>query len=235
MPTNKDFKRLVRARMEKTGEAYTAARTNLLRHMTPSITKAVAPTPVSPPVAAPVNFAKLAGMSDEAIKKRTGCAWDKWVWALDKAGAADWSHRARAEYVQQAYKVSDWWAQTVTVGYERIKGLREIGQRMSGAFEATKSKTIAASAAAVQKAFADSRQRRKWLPGIDVVVRKAVPGKSVRMTWDDGTSVEVWLTPKGAGKTATAVAHRKLKNKDDVERRKAFWAERLDTLSRTLS
>jgi len=30
MPTNKDFKRLVRARMQKTGEAYTAARAQLL-------------------------------------------------------------------------------------------------------------------------------------------------------------------------------------------------------------
>src|SRR5207247_2767657 len=31
MPTNKDFKRLVRARMQKTGEAYTAARAHLLQ------------------------------------------------------------------------------------------------------------------------------------------------------------------------------------------------------------
>ncbi|MBI2535860.1 MAG: SRPBCC domain-containing protein [Gemmatimonadetes bacterium] len=31
MPTNKDFKRLVRARMRKTGEAYTAARVSLLK------------------------------------------------------------------------------------------------------------------------------------------------------------------------------------------------------------
>jgi len=30
MPTNKDFKRLVRARMRKTGESYTAARAHLL-------------------------------------------------------------------------------------------------------------------------------------------------------------------------------------------------------------
>ena len=31
MPVQKDFKRLVRARMKKTGEAYTAARLRLLR------------------------------------------------------------------------------------------------------------------------------------------------------------------------------------------------------------
>ena len=42
MPTNKDFKRLVRARMEKTGEAYTAARANLLKR-----------TPTAPVITAP--------------------------------------------------------------------------------------------------------------------------------------------------------------------------------------
>ena len=31
MPTDKDFKRLVRGRMQKTGESYTAARANLIR------------------------------------------------------------------------------------------------------------------------------------------------------------------------------------------------------------
>ena len=31
MPTNKDFKRVVRARMTKTGESYTAARAQLLK------------------------------------------------------------------------------------------------------------------------------------------------------------------------------------------------------------
>ena len=31
MPTNKDLKRVVRRRMQKTGESYTAARTNLLK------------------------------------------------------------------------------------------------------------------------------------------------------------------------------------------------------------
>ena len=33
-----------------------------------------------------------------------------------------------AEYVHTKYKVADWWTQTVTVGYERIKGLRARGQ-----------------------------------------------------------------------------------------------------------
>lgn len=239
MPTQKDFKRLVRARMAKTGEAYTAARAQLLKkHPSPSVSApalptspvASAPAAATPRRAATPDYAALAGMSDRSIEKRTGCTWEKWVQALDYAGAADWSHRATAEYVQRTWKVSDWWSQAVTVGYERIKGMRQIGQRMSGAFEATKSKTIAAPAAKVHRAFTDSRIRRKWLD-TPVEIRKAAAGKSVRMTWPDGTSVEVWLDPKGAAKTSTAITHGKLKDKADVDARKRFWAERLNELA----
>jgi hypothetical protein len=234
MPSDKDFKKLVRARMTKTGEAYTTARAHLLR------TRPIAATVAAPAVAAPPpptsafakpDYAALAGMSDAAIEKATGCTWERWVFALDRLGADAWSHRAIAEEVQRKYKTSDWWAQSVTVGYERIKGLRAIGQRLSGAYEATKSRTIAASATVVYRAFTDTRWRKKWLPGTAVTVRKGTPDRSVRMTWDDGTSVEVWLTRKGAARTAAQIAHRRLTGKDDADRRKAYWTDRLAALA----
>jgi hypothetical protein len=219
MPTNKDFKRLVRARMERTGEAYTAARANLLKR---------SPTPSAS--SAKIDYAKLAGMSNAAIKKATGCDWDKWVFCLDYVGAQDWSHRAIADHVHTAYKVKDWWTQMVTVGYERIKGLRAIGQRRDGGFEATKSKTLNASAAVVFKAFAHARVRKQWLPGVNVTVKKATANKSVRMRWDDGTPVEVWIVPKGK-KTTAQIGHRKLVSKEDADRRKEYWDERLSALA----
>ena len=223
--------------MLKTGEAYTAARAQLLRkparHARTELPVTARAAAAPPPAAAPAikpDYAKLAGMSDASIQKRTGCTWEKWVWALDHARAYEWSHRAIAEYVSKAYKTGDWWSQAVTVGYERIKGLRDIGQRRGGAYEANKSKTIAAPAPAVYRAFADSRVRRKWLPGVNVTIRKSTPGKSVRMTWQDGTSVEVWLTPKGA-KTSTAVTHTKLSGKEDADARRRYWGEKLNALA----
>jgi hypothetical protein len=229
MPTNKDFKRLVRARMDRTGEAYTAARANLLKR-TP-LPPAVASEPSVPSA---IDYAALAGMSDAAIKKATGCDWEKWVFSLDYVGAQDWSHRAIADHVRTAYKVKDWWTQAVTVGYERIKGLRAIGQRRDGGFEANKSRTLHTSAAAVFKAFAHARARKQWLPGVNVKVKKATPNRSVRMLWDDGTPVEVWIVPKGAGKTAAQVGHRKLASQDDADTRKKYWEERLTALADTL-
>jgi hypothetical protein len=225
MPTNKDFKRLVRARMEKTGEAYTAARAILLR-ATP-LAPAVTSVPSAP---SPIDYARLAGMSDAAIKNATGCDWEKWVFCLDHVGAQDWSHRAIADHVHTQYKVKDWWTQTVTVGYERIKGLRAIGQRRDGGYEANKSRTLKASAAAVFKAFAHARVRKQWLPGVKVTVKKATPNRSVRMLWDDGTPVEVWIVPRGK-KTSAQIGHRRLASKEDADTRKQYWDERLSALA----
>jgi len=173
-------------------------------------------------------------MSDAAIKKATGCDWEKWVYCLDYVGAQDWSHRAIADHVHTAYKVKDWWTQTVTVGYERIKGLRAIGQRRDGGFEANKSKTLNASAAAVFRAFAHARVRKHWLPGVNVTVKKATPNRSVRMLWDDGTPVEVWIVPKGKGKTAAQVQHRKLADKGHADSRKLYWTAKLESLQRVI-
>ncbi len=57
MTSQKDFKRLVRARMQKTGEAYTAARAKLLAK--PSRTRNT--TKRAPSSAPAVDYAKLAG------------------------------------------------------------------------------------------------------------------------------------------------------------------------------
>jgi uncharacterized protein YndB with AHSA1/START domain len=228
MPLQKDFKRVVRARMQKTGESYTAARAQLIRRRSPR--------PAAVPAAPPPDYAKLAGMSDSAISNRTGRDWAGWVQVLDGLGAHAWPHRRIAETVHAEYGVRAWWTQAVTVGYERIKGLREIGQRRSGAYEASRSKTITAPVEKVYRAFADTRSRNKWLPDVKLTRRKATPNKSVRITWGDGTDVTVWLTVKGEGKSgkekvSVAVTHAKLAGKDDAAARKAYWGDRLAALA----
>ena len=235
MPSQKDFKRLVRARMHKTGESYTAARANLVRaRVRPAAPRLEVSKPrgseVSSPAPSPPNYAKLAGMSDKTIEAKTGCDWAKWVWTLDYAGAESMSHRAIAEMVHDTWKVPEWWCQAVTVGYERIKGLRDIGQRRSGEYEANRSKTFSVPMPRLFQAFATARTRNKWLNGTKPTVRKATPGKSIRMTWPDGTSGEVWFVSKGEKKSVAQVAHRKLATKDDIATRKAWWGERLAAL-----
>jgi uncharacterized protein YndB with AHSA1/START domain len=229
MPTDKDLKRLVRARMTRTGEAYTTARARLLDKQQAKTTPP--PAPSTPPP----DYARLAGMSDATIEANTGCTWERWVWALDRAGAHDWSHRAIAAHVREKYDVTSWWSQTVTVGYERIKGLRAIGQRRGGEYEAGKSKVVAAPVARLYRAFRDARTRRRWLGEVKLTVRTAVPNKSMLITWHDGTSVEVYFAAKGAAKSQVAVQHRKLADQPAVERLKQYWGERLGALQALLA
>src|SRR4051812_9097836 len=95
MPTNKDFKRLVRGRMQKTGESYAAARAQLLRSAYVSRKSVVTPATAvdaPPPKPTPSQYAAIAGMSDAAVKKATGCTWEAWVKALDRDTAFEWSH-----------------------------------------------------------------------------------------------------------------------------------------------
>ena len=179
MPTQKDLKRLVRRRMQKTGESYTSARAQLL--------KSRSEAPARKPSPAPDAYARLAGMSDAAVKAATGCTWKRWVDALDYVGAHAWPHRRIAEYVRTRFKVRDWWCQTVTVGYERIRGLRAIGQRRDGSYEANKSRTFAVPVERLFAAFAEDGVRERWLP--TVTLRKATPHKWARLTAADGSPV----------------------------------------------
>ena len=226
MPTDKDFKRLVRGRMQKTGESYTTARSHL-RKQKPAA--AVSPAPP------PADYAKLAGRSDAILKERTGCTWERWVRALDHKKAYTWPHREIAKYVNEKYKIPGWWAQTVTVGYERIKGLRAVGQRRDGTFEANKSRTFPVPLTRLYRAFHDARTRARWLPGVDLTVRTATREKSMRITWPDRTSVVVGFEGKGPAKSLVALSHGKLPDRDSATRVKQYWAERLGALEEVLA
>ncbi|HEX2250943.1 MAG TPA: hypothetical protein VHH32_11390 [Gemmatimonadales bacterium] len=225
MPANKDLKRLVRGRMQKTGEAYTTARAHILKQK---------PTRHSVRPASS-DFAKLAGKSDAILKEKTGCTWERWVGALDGVKAYTWPHTEIARYVREKYNVSGWLAQTVTVGYERIKGLRAVGQRRDGWFEANKSKTLKAPLSRVYQAFHNRGLRVQWLPGVEPIVRTASRNKSMRITWPDGTLVIAGFTRMGPSKSQVALTHAKLADQAAVTRAKQFWTERLAVLEKFLT
>ena len=144
------------------------------------------------------------------------------------------NHKTIAGRVRDEFQISAWWAQTVTVAYERIRGLRDVGQRCDGSFQASKSKTVAAPIGKLYRAFSVARTRRRWLPDVELKVRKSTPQKSMRITWEDGTAVDVHFTEKSSRKSQVAIQHRKLASKSDVEARKEYWGERLQALVEVL-
>jgi len=238
MPQQKDLKRLVRARMRKTGEAYTTARAHIIkkpRTKTAATTASSVARKSSTTTKLPAgDYARIAGMSDAKIKEKTGCTWERWVRALDHHGAAEMSHREIVELVRAKYKVGDWWTQTVTVGYERIKGLRARGQRRDGSYEASKSRTFDVPVSALFEAWADEKTRQRWLNSERVKVRTATAPKSMRLDWTDGSIIAVGFMAKGKDKSSVAVQHTRLPSRDVADSLRKYWADRLDDLEKVL-
>ena len=179
------------------------------------------------------DYAALAGLSDESVKKATGCAWEKWVFVLDKAGGErDVASRA-GEVHPREVRDADWWTQMVAVGYERIRGLRAQGQQRSGDWSVSKSKTVGVPLAKLYAAF-NARGRAKWMDGVKLTVRGATPNKSMRLRWEDGSPIDVGFMAKGDAKSQVALEHRKLASKAEADRMRAFWTERLNALAAML-
>jgi hypothetical protein len=220
MTHDKDRKRIIRNRMKKTGESYTAARA----HVISTGNSRQAP-------ARSVNLAALAGMGDDKVATKTGRTWDAWLRTLDADQAETMSHGDIAAMVHKKHGVDNWWSQMVTVGYERIKGRRERGQRLDGMYEASKSKTFNVPVKMLFRAWADSGMRRRWLDDVKAVVRTATAPKSMRLQWPDGTIVAIWFTPKGETKSVVALAHTKLRDKASSDKAKSYWGDRLDALA----
>lgn len=250
MSKNKDLKRLIRARMAKTGESYTTARAHLIgrknrrhasqpeapEHPTESVREQ--PTAAESPAAhehrtalpIPDGYEKITGRSDAAVLKASGRTWPEWVALLDRRGAAGMEHRAIAKLVHEKYGVGEWWAQMITVGYERLRGLRDVGQRRGGSYEASKSVTVAAPVEALWCAVHDPKQRKRWLPGVELEIRTATEPKSMRIRLADGLRVEAYFTAKGPAKSALAVQVQGLPDRKAAQAAKEFWGERLAAL-----
>jgi hypothetical protein len=216
MTRQKSFKRLVRTRMEKTGESYTAARASLLgAHEEPKA----------------IEKPALA-TSDEAIRRRTGRGWEEWFDLLDEWGAAERPHREIARWVaeQQGIDPLAWNAQAVASSYERARGLRAVGEHPDG-FTITASKTVAAPVDRLYDAFVDESLRSRWLPDGQLRERTATKPRSVRFDWGDGaTRVHVTFMDKGEAKSTAALQHVRLADAQEAERMKAYWRERVAAL-----
>ena len=217
MTAHKSFKRLVRSRMEKTGESYTAARPQLLAGDEPKQRVSLA-------------------TSDETIRERTGRGWEEWFDLLDEAGAADMTHREIARWLAEraGRHPLAWNVQAVVGSYERARRGRQVGEHEDG-FTVTASKTVAVPVERLYAAFVDAGLRERWLPDGELRERTTIEPRSARFDWGDGaTRVHVAFAAKGEAKSTAALSHERLPDGAEAERMKAFWRERVAGLKEVL-
>jgi hypothetical protein len=221
MTRQKSFRRLVRARMVKTGESYTAPRSALLTAKDYGTGAKARPS---------------LATSDAAIRERTGRGWEEWFQLLDEWGAAERPHREIARHVASLLELHPlaWNVQAVAGSYEHARGLREVGERADG-FAVTASKTVGVPVEVLFDAFVDERLRGRWLPDAPLHERTATRPRSARFDWDGGDSrVHVTFADKGRARATAVVSHERLPDAGEAERMKAYWRGRVATLKEVL-
>lgn len=173
-------------------------------------------------------------MSDEAIRKGSGKTWADWVEILDAWGAADKPHKEIAQHVHDL-GVGDWWAQGVTVGYERIKGLREVGQVGDGEYQGSASKTFPVAVDRLFAAWTDETERDHWLAPGTLTFRTAQDGRSARFDLTDGSGIlALWFTAKGDDKSSVQIQNDKRPSRDATVEFRKTWKAHLANLAKHL-
>jgi hypothetical protein len=195
--------------MEVTGEKYGAARRVLIEQATRS------------------GWVSDPGMGDDRIVEATGRGWDEWCSIIDDQPGRDAGHTAIAAHLVERHGVDGWWAQTVTVGYERIRGIRLKYQMADGTFTAGKSKTVDIDCELLRKMLLVDRD--DLFPGFDTELRSKPESRNVRITIGAGTA-EFSLEPTADGRTKVTIAHAKLPTSAEVTAWRQYWTDWLVAL-----
>ena len=177
---------------------------------------------------------RAAGISDAAVRAKTGKGWSDWFEILDAVDATKKTQPQIVAYLGEHHSTAPWWGQMVTVAYEQERGLRRKRQTTRG-YQVSVSKTVGVPVSALYDAWQDATARHRWLPGADLTVRKATPDKSMRTTWTDGkTNVETNFYSKGEAKSQVTVQHSKLASAEEVTRMRDYWSDALGRLEQIL-
>ena len=239
MTKDKARKQAVRARMAKTGERYATARHYLLdlhlqEQANPDGVGDSAPlaheAALHPTETALPPRAAEPGVSDAAVQRATGKSWDEWFALLDAWQGKTHNHTEIARHVHETYGIDGWWAQSVTVGYERARGMRALHERPDG-FSMNASKTFSVPVERLFTAFVEHDERERWLEAVDLRPRTSQPPRSARFDVLPGeTRLAITFVAKGPRKAAAQLQQDRLASAEEVARWKALWKQELARL-----
>jgi uncharacterized protein YndB with AHSA1/START domain len=191
------------------------------------------------------------GARDETILAKTGKSREEWYALLDALDCRAKGHKATAKFLEEDHGVGPWYAQSITVDYERARGIREVGQRSGGKFAVNVTRTISVPVEDAWRAWADASEVSKWFTtnaeqdfreggaydngdGDKGIYKKIVPMERLQFTWENekhcpGSLVIVQFMAKGP-KTTVAITHEKLPDKAGSEDMKKGWTWALTSL-----
>jgi hypothetical protein len=168
-------------------------------------------------------------MAEDTLREATGKGWEEWCDIIDAWPGKDDGHTAIATHLRDEHGVEGWWAQTITVGYERITGLRLPYQQPDGTFSAGKSRTVTADPGMLRAMLLDDGDRVDLFPGIDTQLRSRPTAKTLRVRIGPGTA-QISIETLDDGRAKVAIAHEKLPSPASVEEWKAYWSDWLEAI-----
>jgi uncharacterized protein YndB with AHSA1/START domain len=200
---------------------------------------------------------KIGTVTSKSVLKHTKKSWDQWVVILEKAGAQRWTHQEIAAFLFKKYKVTPWWQQIVTTGYEVHIGRRVAGRNAKGQFSIIATKTIHADKKAVWKALSSKAGIAVWLApmstfklapksvyeredGVYGQIRTMKAGERVRFSWQEGdwakvTYVMLFIVGKPNGTTILAIQHEGLKDGRLREPLRDLWKKAVADIAELVS
>lgn len=163
-------------------------------------------------------------ITSSAVREATGRGWEDWLALLDAAGAQDWDHKAIVAFLEREHpEVSPWWRQGVTVGYEKARGKRVLGETADTGFQVGVRRTLPLPRDEAWRLLVQHPDRwlgegavtfekgaRYELAGFGGSVRGEIrvvkPGDRVRLTWhpepfEEPATLQVTLTAAKSGTT----------------------------------
>lgn len=240
------LKALIRARAQKTGESYTAARRQVLAGKPrPALVAAPIETPKPPAKKAPAAKdprVPRGELSNKAAIKSTGHDLEYWFKVLDRFGAEN--HAKAADYLYSEHKVKAWHGQMITVTWERARGLRQENQSCTGTFQVSVSRAIEAPVEWIVGFINDPKSRKEWLKTASPALVRALEdafaaGKSMelkkagyarmRYKWLSSV-VELRATGKPGGKSSLVADSSDLSDAAAVPIRREAFSLALDRL-----
>ena len=234
MTTAKKLKKQIRARKARTGESYAAARRHVVKSLADERDKR------TKAAAKKARTAKATGTVTEArVIEKTGHGFDHWFAILDRFSAPSKGHTASAKHLREEHGMSAWYCQSVTVAYERARGLRDVNQACDGGFQFSVSRVLPVPLEEALPALSRAAGRAKWLPGddcaeqVDAALRdkrfRKTPSGSVAVRFKTaGATVEMRLHEDKPGRSKVWMQASKLADAAAVETQRAAWRALLD-------
>jgi hypothetical protein len=173
-------------------------------------------------------------IGDEAVKAKTGRGWMGWFVILNKANANAMPHRQVAAMLHDKYGVPGWWAQMITVEYERARGGRQKHEKADG-YSVSVAKVMPIDLPVLFAAATDPKLRAKWFPKGAFEETSKTKDKYWRGKWKKDARLEVGFYAKGTAKSQIALQVNKLASADSVEKERAAWKEAMTRLEELVS